>query len=56
VGSTLVKPPGDALVVADDDEGHTGEGDSCDVECSAAKVSFVPEVGHLVAEVHVIGE
>jgi hypothetical protein len=52
--------PGYVVVVADDDEGDAGEGDSSDVEVARGggglKVSFVPDAGDGVGEVHVVRE
>src|SRR5438105_1562921 len=54
--TNVCEPPGDAAVVTDDDVGMTRQADSGDIETCAAQMHFVPEVGHLMAEVHVIRE
>ena len=60
VGAEIGKAPGEVGVVADDDEGDAGQGDSRDVELAGRRggleVGFVPDAGHAVREVHVIGE
>jgi hypothetical protein len=48
--------PGDALVVAHNHEGHTGQGDSRHIEVTAGEVGLVPEVRHLMLQVHVVGQ
>ena len=50
------EPPGDPTIVADDDEGHPRERDAGNVEVVAVEVGRVPEVGHLVREVHIVRE
>ena len=61
VGAEVGEAPGDVVVVADDDEGSAGEGDSGDVEGSAGgrggfEVGLVPDAGDAVGEVHVVRE
>ena len=60
VGAEVGEAPGDVVVVADDDEGSAGEGDSGDVEGSGGswgfEVGLVPDAGDAVGEVHVVGE
>ena len=48
--------PRDALVVSDDYVWHPGQRDACDIHATRAQVRFVPQVGHLVAEVHIVGK
>ena len=48
--------PGDALVVSHDDIGQPGQSDSRHVKVAGAKMRFVPEIWHLMAEVHVVRE
>ena len=55
-GFDVGKSPGNALVVPDNDEGHAGKCDAGYVERAALEMGFVPEVRHLVAEVHIVGE
>ncbi len=59
LGAEVGEAPGDVSVVADDDEGDAGEGDSGYVElCSGGgwglEVGFVPDAGDIVREVHVV--
>ena len=65
LGAEVGEAPGDVVVVAYDDEGEAGEGDSGGVErphlrlrlrSGAFEVGFVPEAGDGVGEVHVVGE
>src|SRR5438093_1026384 len=42
--------PCDALVVSNDHVRHTRQGDAVCVEVAAVKMSFIPQVGHLVPE------
>lgn len=62
VGAEVGEPPGDVGVVADDDEGGAGKGDAGDMEggcgrgCGSFEAGLVPDAGHGVAEVHVVGE
>ena len=70
-GAEVGEAPGDVVVVADDDEGNAGEGDSGDVEVAGGwdsppreqarrgpdlEVGLVPDAGDGVGEVHVVGE
>src|SRR5438105_13462765 len=54
--TNVCEPPGDAAVVTHDDVRMTGKTDSRHIETCAAQMHFVPEIGHLVAEVHVVRE
>ena len=60
VGAEVGEAPGDVVVVADDDEGDSGKGDSGDVEVAGGgrgfEVGLVPDAGDAVAEVHVVRE
>ena len=59
-GAEVGEAPGDVVVVADDDEGNAGEGDSGDVEIAGGggglEVGLVPDAGDAVGEVRVLGE
>ena len=50
--------PGDALIVADDDIGHSGQRNARHIQSArriaALEMRFVPQVRHLVPEVHII--
>jgi hypothetical protein len=46
--------PRDSLVVADDDIRHARESDAGDVERSRPQMRFVPQIRHLVAEMHIV--
>ena len=48
--------PGDSLVVSHDHVRNSGKRDPGDVKAAAAKMGLVPQVRHLVPEMHVIGE
>ena len=59
LGSEVGEAPGDVGVVADDDEGNSGERDSGYVEVGSVggwrlEVGFVPDAGDSVGEVHVV--
>ena len=59
VGAEVGEAPGDVVVVADDDEGRAGKGDSGYVEGRAGggrgfEVGLVPDAGDAVGEVHVV--
>ena len=58
VGAEVGEAPGDVVVVADDDEGIAGEGDSGGVEVRGGglEIGLVPDAGDAVGEVHVVGE
>ena len=60
VGAEVGEAPGDVVVVADDDEGIAGEGDSGGVEVAGGRggleVGCVPDAGDAVVEVHVVRE
>ena len=42
--------------MSDDYVWHPGQRDACDIHATRAQVRFVPQVGHLVAEVHIVGK
>ncbi len=46
--------PGDSLVMPHDHVRHSGKSHPCHVQAARPKVGLVPEVGHLMAEMHVI--
>ena len=48
--------PGNALVVTDDDERHSGQRHADYIVTTAAQMRLIPKVRHLVAKVHVIRE
>ncbi len=48
--------PGHAAIVTDDHVGISGKRDTGDVEIAGVQVRFIPEVRHLMAEMHVIRE
>ena len=48
------KSPGDSLIVAHDHIRHSREGYAGNVESSGLQVRFIPEVGHLMAEMHIV--
>src|SRR6266702_991152 len=59
LGAEVGEAPGDMSVVADDDEGDAGEGDSGYVEVRSVRgwgleVGFVPDAGDVVREEHVV--
>ncbi len=60
VSAEVREAPGYVVVVADDDEGKSGEGDSGDVEFAGGgrgfEVGLIPDAGDAVAEVHVVRE
>ena len=61
VGTEVGEAPGDVVVVADDDEGRTGERYSGDVKRGTGgrgglEIGLVPDARDAEAEVHVIGE
>ena len=61
VGIEVGEAPGDVVVVAYDDEGRAGDGDSGDVEGSAGRgggleVSLVPDARDAVSEMHIVRE
>ncbi len=60
LGAEVGEAPGDVGVVADDDEGDAGEGDSGDVKLAGGggglEVGLVPDAGDAVGEVHVVRE
>ena len=48
------KAPCDSLIVSDDHVGHAGQRDASDVKAARAQMSFIPEVRHLVSEMHIV--
>ncbi len=48
--------PGDSLVVSHDYKRNSGKRDPGDLKAAAAKMGLVPQIRHLVPEMHVIGE
>ena len=55
-GTNVGEAPGNPLVVSHDHVGQTGQSDASGVEVAAAEMGFVPQVRHLVPEVHVVRE
>ena len=56
VRAEVGESPGDAAVMADDHEWQAGKSYSSDVEFSRGQLRLVPNVGNLMAEMHVVGE
>src|SRR5258708_39677811 len=48
--------PGDSLIVANDNVGHAGQSNSSDIEIAGLEMSLIPQVRHLMPEMHVIRE
>src|SRR5581483_1006332 len=46
--------PTDALVVSDNHKGQAGQTHAGHIEIAAAQVHFVPEIWHLVVQVHIV--
>src|SRR4029077_14650464 len=42
------------LIVSHDYEGNSRQRETCHVEITRAKMGFVPQIGHLVPQVHII--
>src|SRR5439155_12248065 len=55
-GTDVGKSPSDAPIVPNDDIRVARERDSSNVECAGFQVSFVPEVRHLVSQMHIVRE
>src|SRR5579872_15885 len=48
------KTPGDTLVVAHHNIRHPRQGHSSNIKVSRVQMRFIPEVGHLMAQMHVV--
>ena len=54
IGADVGNTPGNVLVVADDDTGHPGKGEAHHVHFRGVQPHFIPDGGHLNAEVGVV--
>jgi len=56
VGHGIGDAPGDAIVVADDDPRHAGNGGADHIGAAAVEMHLVPDVGHLQGQVGIVGQ
>ena len=56
VRAQIGESPGDAAVVPHDHEWQAGKSYSSDVEVSRGQLRLVPNVGNLMAQMHVVGQ